>query len=100
MAQGEIHQNDIGTQFEVTVKDGSTAVDLAAASTKQLIFTKPSGAKVTKTASDGTATGQLTYTTASGDLNETGEYRIQAFVIVGGNQWHSDIGQFTVHSNL
>ena len=38
MAANEIHLNDIGTQFLLTVKDGSSAVDISSATTKQIII--------------------------------------------------------------
>ena len=46
MASNEIHKNDIGTVFKVTIKDGSSAVDIYTSTTKQLIFKKHSGQKL------------------------------------------------------
>ena len=63
MAANEIHMNDVGTKFLVTVTDGTTAVDISSATTKQLIFQKPSGTKLTKATaftSDGTD-GKMQY---------------------------------------
>ena len=40
MAANEIHVNDVGTKFLVTVTDGSIAVDISSATTKQLIIKK------------------------------------------------------------
>ena len=43
MAANEIHENDVGTKFKLTVKDGSSAVDISsavAAGTKQVIIKK------------------------------------------------------------
>ena len=40
MAANEIHVNDVGTQFLVTVTDGSRAVDISSATTKELIIKK------------------------------------------------------------
>ena len=48
MSANEIHLNDIGTKFLVTVKDGSSVVNVSTASTKQIIIKKPSGATLTK----------------------------------------------------
>ena len=66
MAANEIHMNDVGTKFLVTVTDGTTAVDISSATTKQLIFQKPSGTKLTKATaftSDGTD-GKMQYSIA------------------------------------
>ena len=57
MPANEIHLNDVGTKFLVTIKDGSSAVNISSASTKEIIIQKPSGTKITATAtfdSDGT----------------------------------------------
>ena len=58
MAENEIRVGDIGTKFQVTVKDGASVVDISSAtSTKQIILKKPDGTTLTKSAtfsSDGT----------------------------------------------
>ena len=63
MAANEIHVDDVGTQFLLTIMDGSAAVDISSASTKQIIIKKPSGTKMTKSAtfsSDG-SDGKIYY---------------------------------------
>tara|TARA_R100000005_G_C4914267_1_gene150518 strand:- start:5 stop:313 length:309 start_codon:yes stop_codon:yes gene_type:complete len=102
MAANEIHVNDIGTQFLVTVKDGSSAVDISSSSTKQIIIKKPSGEKITASAvfsSDGTD-GKMYYNTVSGDLDEAGSYKIQGKVIISDGTFFTDITSFKVHRNL
>ncbi len=102
MAADEIHLNDIGTVFTVTVKDGANAVDISAATTQQLIFQAPSGAKKTKEAAfvtDG-SDGQLEYTLVDGDLDELGYWKLQAYVVSPAGSWHSDVSAFQVHPNL
>lgn len=102
MSANEIHQNDIGTVFRCTIYDNTTLVDISGATTKQLIFKKPSGDKLTKSASfytDGTD-GILTYTTVSGDLDEIGTWKLQGYVVLASGSWKSDIHTFTVHRNL
>ena len=69
MAANEIHVNDVGTQFLVTVTDGSSAVDISSATTKELIIKKPSGTKLTKAtafSTDGTD-GKMKYNISSDD---------------------------------
>lgn len=99
----EIHKNDVGTIFRVTMKDGDTAVDISTATTKRLIFTKPDGVKVNKNTSfytDG-VDGIMQYTTtASGDLDVCGNWRIQGYVALPSGSWHTDIVSFKVHDNL
>ena len=43
MAQDEIHKNDVGTVFELTIKDGQATVDVSTTTAKQIIFRKPDG---------------------------------------------------------
>ena len=102
MAQNEIHVGDIGTVFQVTVLDGGEAIPLQTATTKQLIFTKPSREKLTKAAAfvtDG-SDGKIKHTSVSGDLDESGNWKIQAYIVLPGGSWKSDIGEFFVHPNL
>lgn len=102
MPANEIHVGDIGTVFTVTVKDGDSAVNLSSASTKQIIIKKPSGTKLTKNAgfvTDGTD-GKISYALISGDLDETGMHKLQAYVVISDGTFYSDITSFKVHRNL
>tara|TARA_Y100000310_G_scaffold318630_1_gene372953 strand:- start:433 stop:741 length:309 start_codon:yes stop_codon:yes gene_type:complete len=102
MAANEIHINDVGTKFLVTVTDGTSAVNISSASTKQLIFKKPSGTKLTKTAvfnTDGTD-GKMYYNAIADDLDETGSYKLQGKVIISDGTFYTDITTFKVYRNL
>jgi hypothetical protein len=102
MPANEIHLSDIGTKFLVTITDGSSAVDVSSASTKQIIIKKPSGSKLTTTASfnsDGTD-GKIYYTTVTDDLDEAGSYKLQGKVIISDGTFYTDITSFKVHRNL
>lgn len=103
MSAGEIHVGDIGTVFEVTIMDGATAVNISGATTKELIFQLPDKTtKLTKTAvfkTDG-VDGKLKYTTVAGDLSVAGSWQLQAYIVLTTGGWRSDIGPFTVFSNL
>lgn len=98
----QIHVGDIGTRFTATVKDqDGVAVDVSAA-TLTMTFTKPSKALVTKTPSlvSGGTDGIIRYTTLSGDLDEAGQWHVQALAVIAATQWHTDIHDFTVVANL
>jgi len=103
MAKEEIHVGDIGTVLTVTVKDGSTVVNISSATvTKNLILVDSDGSKHTKAASfvtDGTD-GKLRYTTVSGDLALAGHWQLQVYLVLSSGSWHTDVGSFTVHANL
>lgn len=105
-SEEEVHYNDIGTIFLVTINDCvsgvATILDVSSASTLELIFKSPSGIATTKNAlldTDGTD-GKIKYTTIDGDLNEVGTWRIQANIGVGGGLYRSDVGSFKVYENL
>ena len=102
MPANEIHQNDVGTQFLVTVKDGSSAVDISSATTKQLIIKKPSGTKLTKAAAYSTdgADGKIYYNTVADDLDEAGTYKLQGKVVISDGTFYTDITTFKVYRNL
>ena len=98
----EIHLNDIGTVFRDTLYDGSTVLDVSGASDIELIFKKPNKTLLTTTASlttDGTD-GQVQYTSASGDLDQLGEWQMQTRVEFAPNQWFSNVQKFRVYKNL
>ena len=102
MAANEIHVNDIGTVFTVTIKDGSSAVNISTASQKDIMFRKPSGTCVSHAAafvSDGTD-GKIQYTVVSGDLDESGTYKLQSYVKIGSGEWYTDTTTFKVHKNI
>jgi len=102
MPREEIHKDDIGTIFEVTIKDGDDVVDVSGATTKQIILMPPKGTKKTKAAgflNSGTD-GIITYTTVDGDLNEFGTWGLQAFVVLSGGTWSSTIEDIEVYDNL
>ena len=98
----EVHLNDVGTAFEVTIKDGSDAVDVSAATTKEIIFRSPAGVKKVKAASfktDGTD-GIIQYTTVADDLDEEGRWGIQGHIVLSSGDWNTDLDEFLVHRNL
>ena len=99
----DIHKDDIGTIFEITLKDQDNAViDLSGATTKEIRFKPPSAARKDKSASfktDG-SDGILTWTTISNDLDSIGAWQLQGYVVLSGGTWYSDIGNFTVVENL
>ena len=103
MSANEIHQNDIGTAFTITVMDDTTIVPIQSATTRQFKFKKPSGIVVTKNnvpfVTDG-SDGRLRYTTIADDLDEAGKWYIQVYLVITGWTGHSDQGDFVVYSNL
>jgi len=98
----EIHVNDIGTKFLATIKDDSEVVDVSSAISVTMMFKKPDDEVVQKAGvfdSDGTD-GKIYYSTAVGDLDEAGQYKLQAKVVLSTGTYYTDIYTFKVHCNL
>ena len=103
MATREIHKNDVGTLFKITIKnEDNEVVDISSATVKKIILRSSIGIAKEFTAdflTDGTD-GIITYITIDGNLNVIGEWQMQAFVTISSGSWNSDITNFTVYDNL
>ena len=97
-----IHLDDVGTIFKLTIKNpDNVVVDVSSATIQELIFAKPDGTSLTKSSFTGDGTdGQIQYTTVSGDLNEVGLWHIQGHVVLSSGNWRSSIEHFDVFPNL
>jgi hypothetical protein len=98
----EIHAGDIGVVFNITVMNGATVLNLSNANNISIIFQKPDGTDLTKTASlttNGTD-GKIKYTTVAGDLDQIGTWQIQARVDFGASVFSTDIQKFKVYRNI
>lgn len=98
----DLHLNDVGTIFEVTILDENVAVPVDNATVKQIIFLKPDGTKLTKNAgfvTDGT-NGVIYYVGIAGDLNVVGIWGIQGFIDSPTWEGFTSIAYFRVKPNL
>jgi hypothetical protein len=102
MATEVIQQDGIGTIFRLTVKEDNSAVDISTATTKQIIFQRPDGEKLTKTATfTNTGTnGKIEYATVSGDLSLPGEWAYQGYVVMPSWSGYTSVKRFQVSPNL
>ena len=103
MSAPQIHTDDWGTMFEVTVvdQDGDVA-DISGATAKVFRFKDPSGNTVDKGAdfvTDG-SDGKIKYVTQDGDIDEVGDWKLQAIVTLPSGEWFSEILAFPVLQNL
>ena len=101
----EIHQNDIGTRFLITVKDDGNLVNISGvdgSTIHEINFRKPSDTIITRNATlqDFGISGVMFYDTIAGDLDEAGLYKLQAKVVVPSGTYYTDIYSFKVHSNI
>lgn len=101
----EIHVNDIGTAFRITIYDENhDIVNVSGVITKDIIFTKPTNATVTKDATliNNGISGVIQYTTQSGDLDVAGIWNIQAHIQSSGSTYslYTNTESFRVYDNL
>ena len=98
-----IQAGDIGTEFLVTVQDGGVVLNISTFTTREILFRKPGGTLVTKTAAfktDGTD-GQITYTSsASTDFETTGTWKIQGHISKSGSTFRTVQSEFEVLKNI
>ena len=98
----EIHIGDIGTIFEVTMKDCDATIDISTATLKEIIFKRPDVAASAYTAefsTDGTD-GKIKYVTVADDLDVEGTWKVQAKITMPTGTWKSDVSSFRVYENL
>jgi len=98
----EIHYGDIGVNFNITVMNGAAVLNVSNANSISIIFQKPDGSDLIKTATlvtDGTD-GNIRYTSVSGDLDQIGTWQIQAKVNFGASVFSTDIQKFKVYRNI
>ena len=106
----EIHVGDIGTVFVITVKEGTTPVDISGAAVKEILIQRRDKTVIEVTdaefatvsyggAGDG-SDGKLMYAAVAGDLSIKGDYKIQAIIQLANGLWHSSIEEFTVYENI
>jgi hypothetical protein len=97
-----LYRDDVGAAIIIATNNTTLPVS----TTLSVIVEKPSA---TVTTWDLTlpgdsvdfATGIITHTTVLGDLNESGEYKVQVHgVFADGDDTRSDIDTFTVHERL
>ena len=104
MSSGEIHVNDFGTRFLVTVKEDGVGVDLSGASELTINFRKPSDTIAARTGSvlaDGSAlSGVMYYDTIAGDLDEIGHWKLQGKISITEGTFYTNVSSFQVHSNV
>ena len=98
----EIRVGDIGTEFRITITDDGAAVDLSSAPSLVINFRKPDGNILSVYAdlyTDGTD-GIIFYNAVNGDLDQSGQWKIQAVIETGGAIYSSSVGTFKVSCNL
>lgn len=98
----QIHQNDIGNKLLLTVTDDGEVVDISSAISLSIFIKRPDSSILTRPGTletDGTD-GKMYYITVADDLNQAGNYKIQAYVTFTSGAYYTSISTFKVHCNL
>lgn len=99
----KLQKDAVGVAIIATLTDeDGAALDVSAATTINLIFKKPDGTNVIKTASlfnDGTD-GKVAYVTETGFLDQVRDWRMQCYIELPNFTGTTDIGTFIVGGNL
>mgnify|MGYP001168098703 FL=1 len=98
----EIHVNDVGTRFSMTVQETGSGVDISNNSSITVYIKKPDDEVITRSGillGDGTD-GKFHYDTIAGDLDEAGHYKLQAKISLPSGTYYTDIYNFKTHCNL
>lgn len=98
----QLHLNDYGTTFDLELRDGDTVLNPSIFSSGSHVFRRPDQTTFTKasTAVVTSSGSYMRYTSASGDINQTGSWAVQCVVTDGVGYWSSDTWQFVVYPNL
>ena len=97
-----IRVGDYGTRVEVVLQQNGSVADISSATTREILFEKPDGSSITKSATfttDGTD-GKIYYDIESGVLDLPGIWRVQGRIATGAGSWKSSIGSFSVDRNI
>ena len=98
----EIHVDDVGTRFSMTIQESGSGVDVSNATSISIIFKKPDDELIVRSGvllTDGTD-GKVYYDTVVGDLDEAGHYKLQAIIALPSGTYYTDIYNFNTHCNL
>ena len=90
----KLYVDDEGTVFEVDV-----GTDVSGASTTDLKVRKPDGTRVSWTgAVNGVTNTQIDYTIVTDDLDQSGTYRLQSYVVTPTWTGRGETAEFVVYA--
>ena len=98
----EIHVDDVGTRFLITIKEDNTVVDISTADALNIYIRKPDDTLLARSGilyTDGTD-GKLYYDIAAGDLDMAGYYKLQGRVSISTSTYYTNVYDFQVHCNV
>lgn len=103
MLTDDVFEGDVGTNFQMTLKDAGVILDVSGATETKFIFSRgPGGTPLVvdvEFVTDGTD-GKLDYDTVAGDINNAGVWSWQAKVVSVASTWYSEVVRFRVQETL
>lgn len=103
MSQTTPQVGAVGFTFTITFIESGSAIDISAATTRQIVFVLPDGTALVKTASFTTtgSDGKITWaTTSAGDLSMAGQWQMQGKISGSGFAYTTQKWPFAVDGNL
>lgn len=103
MAHADIRVGDVGTVFRLTIVDEiEDPINISSATAMTVRFGKPDGESIDRPGAfvSGGSDGVIQYTAVAGDLDVSGKWRIQAYIVTPLGEWSSEIETFWVKENL
>ena len=87
----ELHVGDVGKEIVVSLVDGTSPVDLAALTSAVIKIQRPDQtvAELPASVLGSAADGKIVGVTTAETLKTEGIHAIQAYVVFGSRQWHS-----------
>jgi MinD-like ATPase involved in chromosome partitioning or flagellar assembly len=90
--QNEVYVGDVGTQIVLDCEQ-----DISTATVREILARKPDGTVVTWPAS-ASGTDAISYTILAGDLDQRGQWRLQARVTMPDGSWLGRTAKLLVYS--
>lgn len=94
--------NDIKVRIKLTVNEDDAALNISTATAKSIIIRKPDGTRTVYTATfltDG-SDSIIYYDTVSGDLDQSGVYKVQGLILMASGTYYTTVQTFRVECNI
>lgn len=93
---------DTKVRLILTTYEDTAVLDISTSTSKSIIIKKPNGEILTVVANFLTngSDGKIYYDTVSGDLDQSGLYKIQGSLLINGGLYKSSVKMFRVECNL
>lgn len=102
LQSSDISKGVVGLTIDLAVYEKNVPRDISTATGMKFAFQRPDGTTFERDAifSNDGKDGRLNYVTNSGDLDQAGKWRVQAFIVLGTFSGHSSITEFYVNDTL